>query len=202
MSETEKSGGHRSFRLTGSRTATWLAVGLVAVVLLILMDTPWLAFGGRGTRERALKAACQANLRETVRACHLYSCNNNAKLPDHLELLHPQYLEHAKVFSCPSAPSEWQGFEAGKPTPASSSYILVPGLHAAMPGGFIVAYDKSLDNHDGQGRNVAFVDASVEWWPAEREEEFQRRLAEQLAQMKEWKPAGEKYEGRGQKDER
>jgi prepilin-type processing-associated H-X9-DG protein len=48
-----------------------------------------------------------------------------------------------------------------------------------MPGGFVLACDADVKNHYGQGFNVLFVDARVEWWPASRREEFNALLEAQ-----------------------
>ena len=61
------------------------------------------------------------------------------------------------------------------------SYGWVPGLGTDSPPDHIVAYDKSVEHHK-DGRNVLCVDGHVEWM---KEEEFQKRLAEQRDKMRE-----------------
>jgi prepilin-type processing-associated H-X9-DG protein len=40
----------------------------------------------------------------------------------------------------------------------------------------IILYDSSPDYHEGEGRNVLFIDGHVAWMP---EEQFQKLLGEQ-----------------------
>ncbi len=81
----------------------------------------------------------------------------------------PDYVDNPKAYVCPGARRR------GLPGP---HYRYVPGLKTTAPGDHILAYEL-LDNHGGEGFNVLFCDAHVEWWPAEREPDLQDQLARQ-----------------------
>jgi len=168
---------HRSFRLTSDRVSTWLAVGF-----LVLIAGMFLFTGHRNPRERAHRVHCKSHLRAIGIACHLYADDNGDRFPDMLSQLGTEHLKFceadAKAFTCPSA--------GDHKTP---SYTLVPGLRNDMPADFVLAYEASLENHGGNGRNVLSIDSSVEWWRADREAEFQQRLTEQAEKIRNWKPA-------------
>ena len=150
-------------------------------------------------QESAKRAACKGNLRQIGICLHLYADENDGRFPSSLTELYPTYTDNVWIFSCPSEPSSWKDFEpGGKVTEKSSSHSYVGGLSAAMPGRFIVAYDKTLENHQKRGkesgRNVHSVDSSVTWWPASREADFQRRLALQAEAVEKWRASGKPVE--------
>jgi len=126
------------------------------------------------------EAACCSNLRQIAYGCALYADDNGGNFPGSLKDMCFTYVDAPIVFSCPSAPSEYRDFYGGKVGFHSSSYVLVSGLKATMPSDTILAYDKSVENHKREGRNAAFVDGHVEWM---REEEFQKRLKKQRAEL-------------------
>ncbi len=185
---------HRSFVLSRrkeSRRVTVL-VGLFSiVVLLALFDVPHLVFGCSRNRESARRAHCANNLRQIAVGCAMYAQENDGHLPSRLEQLYPEYVDQPKIFSCPSSPSNYQDFEKGTVTKKSSSYVLVPEFKETMPGSTILAYDKSAENHSGAGRNVAFVDAHVEWM---RESAFQAALKKHRAELAKLKSKAERAE--------
>jgi prepilin-type processing-associated H-X9-DG protein len=86
------------------------------------------------------------------------------------------------VFVCPSAERDQKAWERTKKISAATvSYRWVAGLKAVSRPDFIMMYDKSVEHHK-DGRNVLCVDGHVEWM---KEEEFQKRLAEQRDKMRE-----------------
>ncbi len=132
-------------------------------------------------------AGCRNNLRQIALACEIYAQDNDECFPERLEQLYPEYIDNTKVYSCRSAPSSHEDFEGGKVTKESSSYLLVPGLLTTTREDTILLYEKSANNHQGDGRNVAFVDAHVEWM---REAKFQAALKKQWAELAKLKAAG------------
>jgi hypothetical protein len=139
-------------------------------------------------RESSRRTACSNNLHQIGMACSSYAEDNDDCLPDRLDRLYPLYLDNAKTFACPSAPSSWQDFEKRCATAKSSSYILLPGMRDDMPSDFIMAYEKP-ENHRRAGFHVLHIGARPEWWAGDRAAEFERRLAEQREKVRSWKPA-------------
>jgi len=128
----------------------------------------------------------------------MYADDYDEEFPPSFKELYPDYVDWAAVFWCPGVPKgsvSWQDFRGGGPiTERSSSYTYESGLRADMPSDFILAYDKSLDNHKGAGRNVAFIDAHVERWPASREAELREKLAAQREAIDAWRKSGKPVE--------
>ena len=119
---------------------------------------------------------CKSNLRQIGLACLMWADDHGERFPDSLAQLVPDYVDNPRIFSCDRAPSRWQDFQNGPVTEESSSYEYLPGRVAALPGDFILAFDKSADHHGGAGFNVLFCDAHVEWRRASGLERFNKLL--------------------------
>ncbi|HOX05824.1 MAG TPA: DUF1559 domain-containing protein [Planctomycetota bacterium] len=177
-------------RWTARRTDAVLAIVVIGFLTLLLVSVfrsprPYV-------REGARRTACRNCLRQISIACNMYADENRGRFPGSLQQLYPAFTDNPRIFSCASSPSDYGDFAKGKVTERSSSYVLVPGLRSGMPAEFILAYDQSPENHQGNGRNVLHLDGSVEWLkmsPGSPEEAvFQKRLAEQTEKVKAWKP--------------
>lgn len=155
----------------GGKVASLVALVVIGG-LAILLVLP--LFHDRGSDHA--RGTCKSNLRQIVLACHMYADDHEGRFPDRFEELCFEYVENPKAFSCAAVLSSYEDFKTGKVTDKSSSYVLVPGLNSDMPPEIILAYERSGRNHKARGRNVAFVDAHVEWM---RDAEFQKRLEEQ-----------------------
>lgn len=171
------------------RVATVVIAILVGLIIFAVAD----GWAPTRARESAKRASCKMNLRQIRIACQIYADDNGGWFPDRLEQLYPIHTDNsAKIFSCPSNPATWADFTRGTVTEKSTSYRLVPGLRADVPGPFILAYDASPQAHGGDGPNVAYTDGSVTWLkmrPGSPEEAaFQRRLAEEAERIRAWKP--------------
>ncbi len=162
--------------------AFYVATG-TAFLLLAGGFTAWLLHRTRD-RELARRWACAAHLREICLGCHLYADDNNEVFPPSLEAMVPNYIDAPYIFVCVSAKS------AGLPRP---HYVYVPGLRPTHPGDTIMIFEP-LRNHDSRGLHVAFADAHVEWWPADRAEEFRAKLANQQEIIRRWREAGARAE--------
>jgi hypothetical protein len=158
-----------------------VGIGLIG----LLMGTVYA--DGHNGREYSTRIGCSRNLRQIALASMLYADDNEGAFPDRLSQLHPDYVENARCFSCPGAPSRWREFEDGRETAASSSYVLVPGLRQGMPSSTILLYDKSRDNHDRTVRVVAYVDGRAEYL---EEADFLKKLARQRKALGAWRRAG------------
>ncbi len=169
----------------------WRGLGFLmgAVGLLVGIFGTFLVPKPCHLRESACRATCKSHLRSIGDACHYYADDNDMEFPPGLKAIPPDYLDLSRPLTCHSALRE------GLPKP---HYAYEPGLRADMPGHVALAYDNSLENHDREGkktgRNVLFADAHVEWWPASREAEFQKKLREQREAVRKWRAAGAKVE--------
>ena len=74
----------------------------------------------------------------------------------------------------------------GIPADVSDRHFPFLGRCAAMPREFFLIYENP-ENHGWHGFHVIYIDCRAEWWPAEREAEFQKKLAEQSAAVAEWR---------------
>ena len=169
----------------------WIFVLLVAGILAGLLQPARCK-----VRESSKRAACKNHLRQIGIALHLYADAHDHAFPPSLAELYPAYADSAGIFSCPSAPSSWKDFEpGGRVTEKSTSYSYIPGLSSAMPGGFVVAHDKSFLNHkvnEGSEGYCTFllIDGSVERWRGSNEPAFERRLTLQAEAVAKWRASG------------
>ncbi len=163
-----------------------IALGLVALALLSPMSCQ--------PREPARRAACRNCLRNLSIACSVYAEDNNGHYPDTLERLYPDFVDNARVFSCPSAPSEWRDFNDGDVSQASSSYVLEKGITYDMPSGVVLIYDKSTENHSGYGRGIGYGGGRAEWVRDRRKGLFEKRIQRQRKAVAAWHRA--KAQGR------
>lgn len=126
----------------------------------------------------------RAHLWEIAIACQVYAIENESPGPLDFMELYPDHVDDRETFVSPLA--ERYGV-------AQPHYALERGLRFDLPGSWILAYDRLLANHGGQGRHVAVFEGpltyaadgaillgcEIEWWSVEREAEFQARLAAQ-----------------------
>ncbi|HOX08598.1 MAG TPA: hypothetical protein PK280_19540 [Planctomycetota bacterium] len=73
-------------------------------------------------------------------------------------------------------------FRTGSVGEGSSSYVYLPGRSSAMPGDFILAYDKP-GNHGSDGVNVLCIDSSVMWIRKSELPGLMQKIADQEAQL-------------------
>ncbi len=143
----------------------------------------------------AMHVTCSANLRQIGLAINGYAEDYDGEFPPSLRELYPDYVNNPKLFSCVTKRCKYTGdFVSGKVSERSSSYVYLPGRFIALPGDFILAYDKP-ENHDGDGINAVFVDGHVAWRKmdtANARANFQKELAEQEAQLPELRQRWEK----------
>jgi len=137
-------------------------------------------------RENARRVACSNNLRQISIACMSYADENDDVFPSvwegnwsaytspkeldgvkSLQLLYPNYVDNARIFSCPSEPSRWREFD-GTVTAASCSYHYDPRHTSSIKSGVVLAADgkkpgdTASQNHWGQVVIVTYGNGRVE----------------------------------------
>ena len=163
LQRIKRSGG----MLTGQGVAiAGIVVSAVVLVLLPIQAAMLLPALSRA-REQARRAVCMSNLKQVGLGCHMWALDHDDQFPPSLKDPHPDYVS-LNVFVCPSTEDEVTGAEE---IDEKGSYIYVSGLNADSPADAVLLYDRK-ENHNGEGRNVLFVDGHVEWMS---EEEFRKK---------------------------
>ena len=123
------------------------------------------------SKSLARRASCMSNLKQIGLALHMYAQDYDGKFPDDLSTLCPNYISNPKIFKCrgDKTISEIKEMKQG----TRISYVYVTVLTEQDSTDRILAYDASPDFHDGEGRNVLFLDGHVAWYA---EKEFQKLL--------------------------
>ncbi len=158
--------------LLGCGALALVGLAVVAVAVALLIPNVHRPSDGAG------RAACKNHLRQIGIACHLYADDCDGVFPAGLEMLVPTYVDNPKIFACQSARRR-RGAIPPAPGMPVIDYEYFAGRDAALPGEFLLAVDKDLENHGGDGFNVLFVDAHHEWWPAARVAELRRLVADE-----------------------
>ena len=148
------------------------------------------------SQEQSFRANCLNNLKQIGLAILMYAQDHQDILPDDLRVLFPKYIGSGRVLKCLGDKKVPEIQRVDSNTPISYTYVKGLSLKNSRPAppappgnpsdaktsqdGYlfktILAYDASPENHEGEGRNVLFVDGHVEWMPEER---FQKLLKEQ-----------------------
>ncbi len=153
-------------------------------------------------RESALRATCNNNLTQIWFAMTIYSIDHGDKFPQGetgaeviAKLIEEGYLEAGEkgaLYMCPGAAGGTVTWErtSVELTEEDCSYVFLAGVNADSNDKFMVAFDKSPDNHwtrfllvtqsGRRGRNVLFADGHVSFI---LEDEFQQRMSWQRDMM-------------------
>lgn len=169
------------------RTGKGFTLVELLIVVAILATLMGLVFPAlmRG-RRKALITACQSNLRQIATVARMYaddeklfpfdsSLLGSATAADHLQLLvdyEPKDRPKPKLFICPDAGPE----KPAPQDPETKAYTLTEKTlsyawinEETSPGSGankLLSADKSLENHGGEGINVVYFGADVEWLKA------------------------------------
>jgi hypothetical protein len=188
-SRTGQSDGPPGMPLPPKKEAwPWVMVGCGALIMLGLAATTFLGVrsvtgtaGGAGSR--AARAGCTQKLMQISGGLQAYAADHGGAFPAELSALIPAYVPHYTVFVCPGDRSGTaERLRGGKLTNTNSSYEYLPGRDTSLPGRFVLAFDRSTENHGRRGFNVLWANGCIEWWEASRLEELNGRLdAEEVA---------------------
>ena len=161
-----RDGSSRAQRWVGTGLAVVLVIALISL-LLLLLGTP---------REQANRARCSNNLRQIALVCQMYAYANGGRFPDTInDVLLTQDIT-ADAFVCPTTTDTLatgpttQAVAADLTAGGHLSYVyvgkrLTNAAGSSTLAGTVLAYEP-LTNH-GDGVNVAYADAHVEWhYPA------------------------------------
>ncbi|MHC4248421.1 MAG: DUF4190 domain-containing protein [Planctomycetota bacterium] len=118
------------------------------MMLLIVVQVGLLLPALSSARERARRSKCSSNAKQITYGLMLYSGDNDERFPASLDELRPDYISDREIFVCPSNPD--------------GGYVYVKGLSASDSPECVLVYD-AAGNHDGAGRNVAFIGGHVQW---------------------------------------
>lgn len=127
-------------------------------------------------QEQSQRAICLSNLKQIGLALHMYAEDHKNEFPEDIRQLYPSYILTREVLKCPGDKTTPEIQKVEPDTPISYTYVKGLSRKNPNPSKTIVLYDSSPDYHDGEGRNVLFLDGHVEWIP---EKQFQKLLGEQ-----------------------
>jgi len=158
--------------------------GLAGVALTTSILLPSLS----RARELAKRAVCAANLRGIGQGCQIYADDHEDACPAELAELVKAGMASPKMFVCPSSgttETEVTALLQGRPGQLSYTYIAKQNIRSD-PRNVLVYED--LSNHDGEGGNVLFVDAHVEFLKPPRYQQVIRDTYQRLQREAEMPP--------------
>lgn len=178
---------------------------LVVAILVLLMTLYWSP--GSGSRQRALRAACQANLQKIGVGLQIYAKDNDGKFPllsgatrseQPFELLVPRYTSDRAVFICvgskdsvPAAGTSLTNskisyaYYMGRSVSNAQDVIVTDAqvnTEAKSAGEQVFSADGNApgNNHGKSGGNLLFVDGHVGGSPAHANLPLPVRTGERL----------------------
>lgn len=142
-------------------------IGWLVILAVFLSYAVCLYLPAARAKRSAWAAVCASNLKQIGLACHMYAMDHDGRFPDTLAELSDKYVE-LQCFFCPGDHGGHTGKYVNDLDSAAASYILVPGLSPSDDPDTVLAYDKSVWNHGGTGKNVCFVDGRVRFIEVDR----------------------------------
>jgi prepilin-type processing-associated H-X9-DG protein len=101
-------------------------------------------------REKVLRFNCASHLSQVGKAILMYASDHKDQIPPDLQTLMAAGTIPEGCFVCPLVGTK-------------GSYVYRgAGLNCSLPPNVILVHDKAA-NHNGQGRNVLFLDSHVDW---------------------------------------
>ena len=128
------------------------------------------------SQEQSLRSICISNLKQIGLALMMYVQDHKDKFPEDIRELYPDYISTGTVLKCPGDKTIPDTQKVEPDTPISYTYVKRLSSEDSNPSKIFILYDSSPDYHEGEGRNVLFIDGHVAWMP---EEQFQKLLGEQ-----------------------
>lgn len=148
----------------------WRVLRTTSITLLVIAAVGFVLFGYlRIAADSRDGSRCANNLRQIGIACLLYAKDNGGQFPDSLVELFKTGELKADSFVCPlttDTPASGPTTQAAAANLAKLGHLSYDyagkGLTDSAPRTAVVAYEP-LTNHGGQGTNVVFADAHVEF---------------------------------------
>jgi prepilin-type processing-associated H-X9-DG protein len=132
-------------------------------------------------RELAKRTVCAANLRGMGQACHIYANDHDDQFPPDLATLVKENMTTPLMHVCPSSgDTEGEATAALQGGPGTLRYHYIAGQRGAGDPQNVLVYE-DLDNHNGEGGNILFLDGHVEF---RKPPEFKQAIQETFARLK------------------
>ena len=159
--------GYEPHTEAGLGRAYWLKVMKLAIVVAIISGAITFLLRLRSPRVESPRLPCASNLRQLGLGAIMYANEHHMKMPDDLQTLFDSEEFGSSVLVCPSSnlPSlsraTTQAADAAITSSQVSYIYLGKGLTVNAPADTVLMYEPIGDH--GDGMNVLFADAHVEW---------------------------------------
>ncbi|MEK6642771.1 MAG: hypothetical protein AABZ08_02590 [Planctomycetota bacterium] len=164
-------------------------VGVSSVPLVVSIALPALS----RARELSKRTVCASNLRGIGQGMYIYAIDHNDAFPPNFKAMLDMQVCTEQQFVCLSTGSTVGNLNA--------DYEYIPGQKTSDEGLHVLVYEK-LGNHQGEGINILFTDAHVEFvTPMSRAEKCIKETTEWLAKKSNTKAKKPKAVEKSDEDE-